>query len=234
MAKKKPTVEHVEHDLVEESTEKLTGFIERIEYFFERYSKIIIGAAGVILLLIAGYWAYSNFILKPKEAKAKDALIYAQQYFDMDSMQTALNGDGTHLGLTSIIKQYGGTPAGNRAKFCAGIANLKLGKYAEAIKLLDDFSTDDEMLNARKFGGIADANAELNKMDAAIENYKKAASAADNDLTAPTYLFRAALALEQKGSKKEALELYKKLNNEYPNSQEGAVAEMYIAKLEAK
>ncbi|HNF49812.1 MAG TPA: tetratricopeptide repeat protein, partial [Chitinophagales bacterium] len=171
---------------------------------------------------------------KPKEAKAKDAMIFAQQYFDMDSMQLALNGDGTHLGLTSIIKQYGGTAAGNRAKFCAGIANLKLGKYAEAVKSLEDFSTSDELLNARKFGGIGDAYAEQKQMDKAIDNYKKAADAADNELTAPSYLFRAALALEQKGSKKEALELYKKLFADYPNSQEGSIAEMYIAKLEAK
>jgi hypothetical protein len=41
-------------------------------------------------------------------------------------------------------------------------------------------------------------------------------------LTAPTYLYRAALALEQKGNKKEALELYKKVNIQIiQTSQEG-------------
>lgn len=234
MAKKKQIAQQQEHDIIEESNEKLTGFVENIEYFLERYYKIILGVVAGIILLFAGYWAYNTLIKKPKEAKAKDAMIYAQQYFDMDSMQLALNGDGTHLGLTSIIKQYGGTAAGNRAKFCAGIANLKLGKYAEAVKSLEDFSTSDELLNARKFGGIGDAYAEQKQMDKAIDNYKKAADAADNELTAPSYLFRAALALEQKGSKKEALELYKKLFADYPNSQEGSIAEMYIAKLEAK
>ncbi|HRB19420.1 MAG TPA: hypothetical protein PKZ14_05005, partial [Chitinophagales bacterium] len=67
-----------------------------------------------------------------------------------------------------------------------------------------------------------------------IENYKKAAAQANNELTAPTYLFRAALALSQKGNNKEALELFKKLNTDFPNSQEGAASEIYIAKLEAK
>jgi tetratricopeptide (TPR) repeat protein len=71
-------------------------------------------------------------------------------------------------------------------------------------------------------------------MDKAIDNYKKAADAADNEITAPTYLYRAALALEQKGNKKEALELYKKVNTNYPNSQEGMASEIYIAKLEAQ
>ena len=81
---------------------------------------------------------------------------------------------------------------------------------------------------------MADAYAEQNQMDKAIENYKKAADAADNELTAPTYLYRAALALELKGSKKDALELYKKLNKNYPNSQEGMAAEISVAKLEAE
>ncbi len=158
----------------------------------------------------------------------------AQKYFEMDSMSQALKGDGVHLGFEAIAKQYSGTAAGNRAAFGAGVANLKLGKFAEAIKYLEDFSTDDAVLNARKFGCIGDAYAEQNQMDKAIENYKKAADAADNDVTAPTYLYRAALALEQKGNKKDALELYKKLNNGYPNSQEANAAEINIAKLEAQ
>jgi tetratricopeptide (TPR) repeat protein len=71
-------------------------------------------------------------------------------------------------------------------------------------------------------------------MDQAIENYTKAVDAADNELVTPLYLFRAALANEKKGNKKDALELYKQLNTNYPNSQEGMAAELYIAKLEAQ
>jgi hypothetical protein len=47
-------------------------------------------------------------------------------------------------------------------------------------------------------------------------------------------MYRAALALEQKGSKKDALELYKKLVANYPNAQEGMAAQIYVAKLEAE
>ncbi len=39
---------------------------------------------------------------------------------------------------------------------------------------------------------------------------EKAAEAADNEITTPTYLYRAALASEQKGNKKEAYEHLKK------------------------
>ncbi|MFN8259379.1 MAG: tetratricopeptide repeat protein [Chitinophagales bacterium] len=232
MAKNKSR--NTEHDILEEGNEKLTHAFTDAEYFFEQYKNIILGVVAVLVIGGGGWWAYTNLVKGPKENKAKDAIIFAQRYFEMDSMTQALKGDGVHLGFEAIVKQYGGTAAGNRAQFGAGVASLKLGKYADAVKYMEDFSTDDAVLNARKFGCIADAYAEQNQMDKAIDNYKKAADAADNELTAPTYLYRAALALEQKGNKKDALELYKKLNKSYPNSQEGMVSEISIAKLEAE
>lgn len=232
MAKKNTTASS--HDILDDSNEKMTQIFESAEYFFEQYKNIIIGVLIAIVALIAGWWSYNNLIKKPKEQKAATAILDAQNYFEMDSLNFALKGDGAHLGFEAIAKQYSGTAAGNRARFCAGICNLKLGKYPEAIKYLEDFNAGDALLTARKFGCIADAFAEQNQMDKAIENYKKAADAADNEITTPTYLYRAALALEQKGNKKEALELYKKVNNNYPASQEGMASEIYIAKLEAQ
>jgi tetratricopeptide (TPR) repeat protein len=223
-----------EHDILEDGNAKLTGIFSNAEYFFEQYRNIILGAIAVVVLAIGGWWAYNNMVKGPKETKAKDAIIYAQKYFEVDSMSLALKGDGTHLGFEAVAKQYSGTAAGNRAAFGAGVASLKLGKFAEAIKYLESFKTEDPLLNSRKFGCMADAYAEQNQMDKAIENYKKAADAADNELTAPTYLYRAALALELKGSKKDALELYKTLNKNYPSSQEGMAAEISVAKLEAE
>jgi tetratricopeptide (TPR) repeat protein len=221
-------------DVLEEGNEKLSNAFLNAEYFFEQYRNVILGVIAAFIIGIGGWWSYNNFVKAPGERKAKDAIISAQKYFETDSVMLALKGDGKNLGFEAIAKQYGGTAAGNRAKFAAGVCNLKLGNYAEAIKFLEDSKPDDAVLNARKFGCIADAYAEQNQMDKAIDNYKKAAEAADNELTAPTYLYRAALALEQKGNKKEALELYKKVVAEYPNSQEGMASQMYVAKLEAQ
>ena len=221
-------------DILEIENEKLTNAFNNAEYFFEQYRNIILGVIAVFAIAVGGWWAYNNFVKSPNERKAKDAIVYAQKYFEVDSITLALKGDGTHLGLEAIAKQYGNTAAGNRAKFEAGVCNLKIGKFPEAIKFLEDANPEDATLTARKFGCIGDAYAEQNKMDQAIENYKKAADAADNDITAPTYLYRAALALEQKGSKKDALELYKKVVTNYPGSQEGMASQIYVAKLEAE
>ncbi|MCB0506763.1 MAG: tetratricopeptide repeat protein [Chitinophagales bacterium] len=232
MAKKKNKQE--EHDILLEGNEQLSNMFNNAEYYFEQYKNIIIGVIVAIILLIAGIWGYKNLIKGPKEEKAQNAIVDAQNYFETDSMQLALNGDGSSLGFAAIAKQYSGTPAGNRANFGAGIASLRLGKYADAINYLDKFSTEDPILKARKYGCMGDAYAEQKQMDKAIENYKKAVDAAKNEITAPTYLFRAALALAQKGNKKEALELYKRVKDEYPQSQEGMAAQIYIAQLEAQ
>lgn len=232
MAKNKS--KSTEQDILENSNEQLSNVFTNAEYFFEQYRNIILGVIAALILGIGGWWAYNNMVKGPKETKAKNAIIYAQKYFDMDSMTLALKGDGKNIGFEAIVKQYSGTAAGNRAAFGAGVASLKLGKYIDAVKYLEDFNTSDPLLSARKYGCLGDAYAEQKQMDKAIENYKKAADAADNEITAPTYLYRAALALEQKGNKKEALELYKKVNNAYPNSQEGMAAEISVAKLEAQ
>lgn len=232
MAKKKTSANQA--DILDESNEKIGQLFNDAEFYFEQYKNVILGGLIVIFLGIGGWWGYRNFIQVPKESKAKDAIVYAQKYFEIDSMQIALKGDGMHLGFEAIARQFSGTAAGNRANFGAGVCNLKLGKYADAVSYLEHFDTPDPLLKARKFGCLGDAYAEQNQMDKAIENYKKAAEAVDNDVVTPTYLYRAALALEQKGNKKDALELYKKVYNNYPNSQEGMAAQIYIAKLEAQ
>ena len=216
----------------EEGNEKLQELLSDAEYFFERYRNLIFGALVGLVVIIGGYLGYRNLVVLPKEKKAMDAIFTAQNFFGSDSFQLALKGNGAKLGFETIAKTYSGTAAGNTANFYAGICNLKLGKYQEAINYLNKFKDNDKLLKARKYGCMGDAYSELGQMDNAIENYKKAGDAVDNSLTTPVYWYRAALALELKGNKKEALELYKKVNTLYPESQEGSAAEIVIAKLE--
>lgn len=224
MAKKSNTAEA--------GNEKLQELVSDAEYFFERYRNVIFGTLVGLIVVVGGYVGYKNFIKGPKEQKAKDAIYVAQELFAVDSFRMALKGNGAKLGFEAIATTYSGTGAGNTANFYAGVCHLKLGNYQEAINYFDKFSSGDKLLEARKFGCTGDAYAELKQMDKAIESYKKAGEIVDNDLTTPVYLYRAALALEQQDKKKEALELYNKVFNGYPNTQEGVAAETNIAKLE--
>lgn len=214
-----------------EPTEQINDFLDNLNHYFEQYKNIILGSLAAIVILLAGAFIYKNYIKGPKEEKAKDAIYMAQYLFAQDSFALALKGSGNVKGFESIVKDFGGTAAGNSARFYAGVCNLNLGKFAEAEKYLEDFKTDDPILSARKYGCLGDAYAEQKQMEKAIDNYKNAIEI-DNELTAPTYMYRAALALDITGKKDEALALYQKLNKDYPNSQEGQAAELAIGKLE--
>lgn len=216
----------------EDSNEKLKELVNDAEYFFERYRNVIFGALGGLVLLVGGYLGYNQFIKGPKEQKAMDAIYFAQEMFSIDSFRLALSGNGSKLGFEAIANTYGGTGAGNTANFYAGVCHLNLGDFQKAVDYLGKFDSEDALLTARQYGCMGDAYAELQQMDKAIESYQKAGDATDNELTTPVYWYRAALALELKSDKKAALDLFKKVHEQYPNSQEGMAAETAIAKLE--
>src|SRR5215207_6646639 len=114
--------------------------IAKAQDFWTRYQKQITIALTVIVLAIGGCFGYKNFVQNPKTAKAVDAMYKAEEYYAMDSLQKALNGDGINAGFVKIIKEYGGTNTGNLARFYAGNCYLRLGDFNNAVKQLKDFS----------------------------------------------------------------------------------------------
>src|ERR1019366_718919 len=144
-----------------------------------------------------------------------------------------LNGDGKNDGALRIINKYSGTYAANLCKYYAGACYLHLHQYAKAIKFLKDFDAGDAtQIKSRAYGMMGDANAELNKNDDALDYYKKAANVDDKDeFTSSEYLFRAALFAQSTGKTKEAIELFKKIKEEYPLTDKAAEVDRYLAKL---
>src|SRR5688500_362326 len=100
---------------------------DRARDFWTRYQRPLIIGLSAILLLVGGYFGYKYLIQQPKEQKASEAMFKAQQYYQSDSLQLALNGDGVNPGFLKIIDNYGGTKSGNLARFYAGSAYLSLG-----------------------------------------------------------------------------------------------------------
>lgn len=205
----------------------------RSQDFWSQYSKPILYAALALVLVVGGYFAYKQLIQKPNEQKATDAIAKAEEYFRHDSLQQALNGDGINPGFLKVISSYGGTKAGNLARFYAGTAYLNLGDNAAAAKHLDEFETDSKPIQARAYKLLGDAYAGLGKNGEALENYKKAADHFEEDeLNASQYLFMAAYFADRvMNNKEEAIELFTELKKEYPATQFGFEAEKYLAQL---
>lgn len=207
--------------------------VDRAKDFWTRNNKPITLIALALLLLGAGYFGYKKFVKEPNERKAAEAIFKAEEYYRMDSVNLALNGDGQHMGFLKVIDKFGGTKAGNLAHFYAGACFLQLGNAANAVKHLEDFKTDAVQVQARAYKLLGDAYAEQGKNNDALANYKKAAHHFEEDEQASSeYLFVAAYFADRVAkNSNEAKELFKELKDKYPTTARGLEADKYLAQL---
>lgn len=197
------------------------------EAFFLKYKKAIIIAVVAIIVIIAGVFGYVSQISGPREDKASTMLAKGQTYFANQMYEQAFKGDGAgYVGFTKIADEYSSTDAGNLANLYAGLCYANLGKWAEAQKSLESFSSeDDQMISPAAEAALGDAYAHLNQLDKAVDAFKKAASMADskadegtNNSLSPIFIIKAGEILESQGKKDEALKLYQDAKKKYVNA----------------
>jgi tetratricopeptide (TPR) repeat protein len=165
------------------------------------------------------------------EKEAHGQMFVAEQYFEKDSFNIALNGDGNNWGFLKIIDEYGATKAANLAHYYAGICYLQTGKFQKAIDQLEDFSSGDKLVGPISEGAKGDAYLELGNKDKALKCYLKAANKKENEFVSPIYLLKAASVSEALGDYKQALGLYQDIKEKFPKSYEGRQVEKNIAKV---
>jgi len=170
MAKKE---EH-KHELLE-NPEALKEKLEGAENWIEQNPKIVVGIAAAILILVGGYFAF-NYYKNNQDVLAQKEMFQAVYYFEADSLDKALNGDGNNLGFLQIIDEFGITDAANLANYYAGVTYLKQGKYELARLYLEDFSASDLLIQARAYCLVGDSFMEEEKYDDAAKFYSKAAN----------------------------------------------------------
>src|SRR3954463_14572389 len=207
MAKK---VEH-KHELLE-NPQALADTLQGAETWAERHPKTIISISVVIALIVGGYFAF-RYYKEGKELEAQKEMFQAVYYFEADSLNLALNGDGNNLGFIDIIDQYGITDAAKLANYYAGVSYLKQGKFEVARLYLEDFSSKDLLVQARAYSLIGDTYMEENKFEDAAKYYDKAADYKPNKFFTPTYLMKAALAFEKSNQLDKAKDAYSKIIN---------------------
>ncbi|MBP9153179.1 MAG: tetratricopeptide repeat protein [Flavobacteriales bacterium] len=205
----------------------------KTEDFINENQNVIIGVVGALIAVVVAFYAYNRVYLEPLEQEAHGQMFMAEHYFEKDSFNLALNGDGNYLGFLDVADEYGSTSAGNLAHYYAGICYLRTGAFEEAIEELGDFDGAGEMLGAVALGATGDAYMELDNVAEALNYYEKAVSESDNDFTSPIYLQKAGFAAEKAGKFDKAIDYYTQVKEKYPTTNEGRNAEKYIARAEA-
>lgn len=217
-----------------DNLQELESALTKTEKFIEDNQNIISYAVGAIILVVAGFLGFNKFYLQPKEKEAQSQMFMAENYFEKDSFNLSINGDGNYLGFLDIIEDYGITKSANRAKYYTGIAYLYLGQFEDALDYLNDFKTKDLLLGPVSEGTKGDALLELGETDKALKQYQKAYLFSDNELTTPIYMMKAANLLESIDELEDALALYEEIKEKYPNSAEGSNVDRFIARVKTK
>lgn len=208
----------------------LEGSLSKTEQFLEKYQKQLTIVAFIVLGIVGLIFAYKQFYIKPLEIEVQEQIFVAQQYFERDSFDLALNGDGDYPGFVQIIDDYGSTNAAVLANYYAGVAYFKIGEYNSAIDYLSDFSTDDKLLEPISLGCIGDSYVELGDFDKAAEYYKKASDKSDNSLTGPIFLMKLGRVNEEMGEWQAALDAYETIKKDYKDSEEARSIDKFITR----
>ena len=219
---------------VENKLEGIESALTRTEHYIEENRKSLSIIAGAIVVAVALYFAFNRFYLQPKEKNAQRQMYVAEQYFEKDSFNLALKGDGNYPGFLTIIDEFGLTDASNLSHYYAGICYKNLGNYKDAIEHLRKFDSSDKIISSEALGAIGDCYADLGENDQAVKYYKKAANNNKNDFTTPLYLMRAGILLEEMNNFKDALKIYQRIEEEYNGTKEGHDIEKYIARVKIK
>ncbi|NLB26251.1 MAG: tetratricopeptide repeat protein [Bacteroidales bacterium] len=215
-----------------DNIQELETVLTKTEQFIEENQKPISYVIGAIILIVMGYLAFNKFYLQPREKEAQSQMFMAENYFEKDSFNLAINGDGNYLGFLDIIDDYTMTKSANLAKYYTGISFLHLGQYEEAFDYLNDFKTKDLLLATVAEGAKGDAKLEQGKEKEALNYYKKAYSLNNNEFTNPVFMMKAARLLESMEDLSGALVIYKEIKEKYPQSPEGQNIDKYIATVE--
>lgn len=186
-------------------------------------------AAAVILIGGILFFQINN---QNQNEKAQAEMFQAVYFYEQDSIDFALNGDGINKGFLTIAEDYPRTDAANLAHFYIGSIYLSQKNFQEALTHLEDFSADDYLVQSKAIALIGDAQLELGQTDQAISSYSKAARTNENKYTTPKYLAKLAVAQEEAGKIADAIATYAEIEEKYYESFEYAAARKHKARLE--
>lgn len=199
--------------------------------YIEDNSKNLMYAGIALLVIAAGFWYYTSIYTPKQNSAANDELFRAEKYFEQDSLDLALNGDGGDaLGLIDVAEEYGSTPAGARAKYLAARAYMNKESYDEALEYLSSVSFDDEMVAPLAKCLEGDCHVQLKNVEKGIELYLKAANMRDNSFTAPYCLMKAAKAQLSVEDYEGALKSFETIKKDYSKTQYAANIDKEIAR----
>ena len=160
-----------------------------------------------------------------------------QKYFDLaiksdenkDSLfNLSLNGTEGKFGFLDIIDNYSGTAAANLSYYSAGMAYYNMKKYDLTIEMLENFSSDDQILQSLSLTTIGDAFVQLNQFKDGLSYYENALSYSQNSFIKPVILLKAGDLAKELNNYSKAAKYFQEIKNDFPKSSEANLIDIRI------
>tara|TARA_Y100000589_G_scaffold131578_1_gene125374 strand:- start:3401 stop:4147 length:747 start_codon:yes stop_codon:yes gene_type:complete len=209
----------------------------KTETFVNQYQNYIIGTILSIIVIFSIYFAYDKFIIQPKTAESNLEIFTAQKYFDLamkaeenkDSLfNLALNGAEGKFGFLDIIENYSGTDASNLSYYSAGMSYYNMKRYDLAIEMLENFSSDDEILQSLSLATIGDAFVQLNQFEDGLNYYESALSYTQNSFIRPVILLKAGDLAKQLDKLNRSAKYFQEIKEDFPKSNEANLIDIRL------
>ena len=191
---------------LEEVNESLTTAAQRIEDN-KKYINWALIAIGVIALLAIGY-IYG--IRNPNLNKAQEEIGKA----DLIRVQGG-NEDDALKAYEKVAAEFSNI-YGNRAHLEAATLLYKKGEYQKALKHLEDYSPDGNIVGPASQSLMGDCYVNLKKYDQALSCYDKAISLAKgNEDYAPAFMLKKATVLHEQKKYSEEAAIYQEIKDKF-------------------
>lgn len=189
---------------IDELNESLSGLEQRVE----QNKKSVIWYAVALLVVIGlglGYY-YGK-----KSAKEDAGEMIGKA--DIELMQ---GNDSVALAQYQAVAAEYSNGVANRANLNAAILLYQKGKYEEALKAVENYDVEEELVGAASQSLKGDCLVNLKKYDEAVVAYDEAISVANgNELYAPVFMMKKATVLNAQQKYSEAAAIYQNIKDNY-------------------
>ena len=189
---------------IDELNESLSGLEQRVE----QNKKSVIWYAVALLVVIGlglGYY-YGK-----KSAKEDAGEMIGKA--DIELMQ---GNDSVALAQYLAVAAEYSNGVANRANLNAAILLYQKGNYEEALKAVENYDVEEELVGAASQSLKGDCLVNLKKYDEAVAAYDEAISVANgNELYAPVFMMKKATVLSAQQKYSDAAAIYQNIKDNY-------------------
>ena len=219
MAKKE--IKKVEETVIDQPISKIEEALQKKEN-----QKMIIYGIIAIILFVAIIFGW-RWMSQRNNENAQNEFWKSELLFDQGQYEQALEG------FEAVIEEYGSTRAGNTAKAYAGLCSKNLGNYEDAIKFLQDFDGNDNVIAPAILSALGHCYVDKENPDysKAAQTFEQAAKAANNAQYSPLFLRKAGLAYEAASDQKNALKTYQNIKDNWAETSIAQSIDKYVERV---